>query len=418
MGLIDSIMVGRLGATPLAASAFANGVINIFFIFGLGAANAMGPLLSKLHGENRENECGSMLLQGLYIYVGIGVVLTATISLLSFFLHWFKQPEDVTAEALDFYRICGLSIIPALIFHCYKQFIEAYGKTTKPMMMLMAALGLNVFLNWLLIYGNWGFPKLGLFGSGISTFTARVFLMVFAMREVHSSSRYRQAMQSFKRSLLSLELTKKIFAISVPSGIQVLCEVSVFMAAGIMAGWLGTRTLAAHQVALSIASMTFMFALGTSLGGALRVSLALGRRDYMGVRQAGHAAFLMVSVGMLLLAILVYFFRGDLPKIFINDGEVQGLSAKLLVIAAIFQLFDGIQAVGVGVQRGLHDVRVPTLITILAYGIVCLPLAYLLGFYFDYGVQGIWTGLLIGLAVAAILLILRFEFKTRSLIRQ
>lgn len=417
MGIIDSIMIGRLGSTPLAASSFANGVIVIFLVFGIGTANVVGPLMSQLHGEKKVKECGGLLICALVLFLVFGLGIVLIIEILGNNLQLFKQPPEVTEMSREFYRIMGLSVPFALIFQCYKQFIEAYGKSGRPMQMLLWALIINVVINWFLIYGNGPFPKLGLVGAGIGTFCARLFLVIVIIYHVHTHSRYKEGLESFKRKYINLSMCKQILRVGIPSGAQVLFEVGAFVFGAIMMGWLGAKALAAHQIAIGVASCTFMCALGISLAGGLRVSLAKGIGDYRAVRRSGHAALLIITVIMGSLGLLMFAFRHQIPHIYIEEVDVVELASQLLLIAVVFQIFDGIQCVGMGLLRGILDMRVPTFLALFSYIIVCIPFAYFCGFILDLGAQGIWIGLLTGLVVASILLVTRFEYITRKRLR-
>jgi len=241
MGITDTIMVGRLGVVELAACAFANGVTAIFLVFGLGMSNVVGPLISKLHGESRQAESGGILINALVVFTLVGTALVAAIVGLSFFLDIFKQPLEVIAISRDFFVLLGVSILPAVVFQCYKQFIEAKGKSLPPMIMLLMAIGINIFFNWLFIYGNLGFPKLGMTGSGIATLLTRLLLLVAIVIFVHSGSRYRAELISFNKKLISKIRLKEIYTVGIPSGMQVLFEILAFVFAAIMVGWTGTN---------------------------------------------------------------------------------------------------------------------------------------------------------------------------------
>lgn len=414
MGLIDSIMVGRLGAAHLAAGTFANGVITIMMVFGIGSGNVVGPLLSHLHGAGKEEECGARLIQSVFLYLGLGIALSIFAEALSYFLEIFNQPKEVTILARDFFRLMGFSLPLAFVFNCYKQFVESYGKTGFPMLLYLVALGINTVINWFLIYGNGPFPKLGLLGAGIGTLIARAFMFIAIVYHVHKRSKFKKALTSFKMENVNKEKCFEILKVGIPSGMQVLFEVGAFVMGGIMMGWLGTNQLAAHQIAIGIASMTFMFALGVSLGGGLRVGVAKGKGDLEGVRRAGFAAISVIVLSMASFGLLMLVFRKQIPYIYLNDPEVVSLAAKLLLFAVFFQVFDGVQAVAIGLLRGMLDLRFPTIITIFSYGFVCVPFAYFFGFHTNMAAEGIWLGLTAGLIVASILLFWRFDWVTKN----
>ncbi|OQW54406.1 MAG: hypothetical protein A4S09_05885 [Proteobacteria bacterium SG_bin7] len=414
MGLIDSIMVGRLGAAHLAAGTFANGVITIMMVFGIGSSNVVGPILSHMHGAGKEEECGARLLQSILLYLSLGLTLSIFAEIISYFLEIFNQPEEVTILARDFFRLMGLSLPMAFVFNVYKQFVESYGKTGFPMLLYLVALGINTFINWFLIYGNGPFPKMGLLGAGIGTIIARFFMLAAIIYHVHKRSKFKKALTSFKLENVNKEKCFEVLRVGIPSGMQVLFEVGAFVMGGIMMGWLGTNQLAAHQIAIGIASMTFMYALGVSLAGGLRVGVAKGKGDQQGVRRAGFAAIIIIAVSMAIFGLIMLIFRKQIPYIYLNDPEVVSLASKLLLFAVFFQVFDGVQAVAIGLLRGVMDLRFPTVITVFSYGCVCVPFAYIFGFHTKRGAEGIWLGLTLGLIVASILLFWRFDWVTKN----
>ncbi len=413
MGIVDSIMVGRLGAAHLAAGTFANGILTVLLVFGMGSSNVVGPLMSQLHGSGDEEKCGSRLIQSVMLFLALGLGLSLFAEILSYFLEIFKQPPEVTILSRDFFRLMGFSLPLVLVFNCYKQFVESYGKTGFPMLLYIFALGINTVINWFLIYGHGPFPRLGLLGAGIGTFIARFAMLLAIVYHVHKRSKFKKALTTFRVNNINTEEIKRILKVGVPSGAQVLFEVSAFVFAAIMMGWLGTEQLAAHNIAIGVASMTFMCALGVSLAGGLRVGAAKGRGDMRAVRAAGFAAFTVITLTMACFGVIMLIFKNQIPYIYIKDEAVITLAAKLLLFAVLFQVFDGVQAVAIGLLRGLLDLKIPTYITVFAYGFVCLPLAYFFGFKTSMAAEGIWLGLTIGLVVASILLFWRFNWVTK-----
>ena len=274
----------------------------------------------------------------------------------------------------------------------------------------------NVFVNWVLIFGNLGFPALALDGAGWATFASRVFMALALMGYVMKNNRFKQYDVSFHFKSINRPVIKKILSLGLPSGIQYFFEVGAFSFAVVMVGWLGTKQQAAHQIAINLASISFMAVLGISVAGSIRVGNAVGMRDISETRRAGFTASLLGASVMLVSGLIFILFRNFLPTLYINDQEVISYASSLLIIASLFQLSDGTQAVGIGILRGLTDVKIPTAITFIAYWIVGLPVGYLLGFTFGLNVQGIWIGLLLGLTTSAILLTLRFNSRSKHLV--
>jgi MATE family multidrug resistance protein len=275
----------------------------------------------------------------------------------------------------------------------------------------------NAFVNWILIFGNLGFPQLELDGAGIATSASRIFMFIMIALYTNKSKRFTNYDLSFLIKKVEMTIVKKILRLGLPSGFQYFFEVGAFSFAVVMVGWLGTKPLAAHQIAINLASISFMAVTGISAAGGIRVGNAVGREDINETRRAGFSAIILGIIIMFSAGIIFITFRNFLPQLYVSDQEVIFIASSLLVIAAIFQIFDGTQAVGIGILRGLTDVKFPTIITFIAYWVISLPLGYLLGFTFNLGVRGIWIGLLIGLASSAIMLTLRFNYKSKHRIQ-
>jgi MATE family multidrug resistance protein len=277
------------------------------------------------------------------------------------------------------------------------------------MFITIAANLVNVFLNWLFIWGNWGFPELGFLGAAWATLISRILMMVLMGAYVLYSKRYADFGLRILRFKPNWTLCKRVLKIGIPTGFQFIFEVSAFSAAAIMMGWIGVNALAGHQIALNLASISYMMATGVATAGMIRVSHFIGKGDLVSMKEAGRVAFGMVAAFMFVCALLFFAFRFYLPTLYIDDPEVISLAASLLILAGFFQISDGVQVVGLGVLRGMEDVKVPTLVTFFAYWALGLPLGYLLAFKLGFGESGIWIGLLIGLTITAALLFYRFE---------
>ena len=313
-------------------------------------------------------------------------------------------------------KIIGLSSIPLMLFQSYKQFIEGLSVMRPAMVITLLANIINALANWVLIFGKFGFPALALNGAGWATFSSRVFMAIVMMGFVMNKEFFKQFDVSFHFKSINWKVIKKILSLGLPSGFQYFFEVGAFSFAVVMVGWLGPKPQAAHQIAINLASISFMAVLGISVAGSIRVGIAVGQRDIQETRRAGFTASFLGASVMLFSGLIFIFFRNFLPSLYINDENVISIASSLLVIAALFQLSDGLQAVGIGILRGLMDVKIPTAITFIAYWVVGLPVGYLLGFTFNLGVQGVWIGLLSGLTTSAILLTLRFNSRSKHII--
>jgi len=410
----DTIMVGSLGSTHLAAATLANGVWIFFTIVGMGILSAVGPLTAQWSGAGKENaQMGRILNQSLLLSLAIGVLLC----LLQFgvveFLHLMSQPHDVVILAKPYLRIIALSSIPMLGFLAAKNYVDGFEKTWPGMLVMGFMVALNVGLNWVLIHGHLGFPALGLDGAGWATLLSR--LVGFALMLVFIG--YFPALKGMLkiREVFRVDsfVLREIFKIGLPAGMQYFFEVGAFVGAVILAGWIGEDALSAHQIAMGVASVTFMFYLGFSIAASIRVGNAMGRNDKPAMRLAGWAGFAWGALAICIFVAGMVALRNQIPSLYIQDANVIELTVPLLVIGAMFQLFDGIQAIGIGVLRGMSDVKIPTASTFLAYWVIGLPLAYVFMLPLGFGLEGIWYGLTIGLAVSAIAMIWRFYWKTR-----
>jgi MATE family multidrug resistance protein len=416
MGVVDSIMVGDLGAAPLAAASLANGLALLIFIIGLGVSNAVTPLVAIAVGAKKFEMGGIYFRQSLLVNMSLGVILCLITFLGANLLPYLNQPFMVVELAESYVKIIALSIIPTMLFQTYKQFIEGFSVMKPAMVITIIANIINWFTNWIFIYGNLGFPALGLDGAGWATFSARTFMALVIAFYVMNRNSFKKYDVNFHFRNINVPVIKKILALGLPSGFQYFFEVGAFAFAVMMVGWLGTNELAAHQIAINLASISFMAVLGISAAGAIRVGNAVGKRNASETRKAGFTAIFMGISVMLTSGIIFITLKDFLPALYIDDTNVIRIASSLLIIAALFQVSDGIQGVGIGVLRGLTDVKIPTLITFIAYWVLALPIAYILGFTFDFGVEGVWVGLLLGLTASAVMLTIRFNIKSKQLV--
>lgn len=416
MGVVDSLMVGKLGAAPLAAASLGNGMAFIILIIGIGLSYAVTPLVAIAVGSGKFEDCGIYFRQALLVNSISSIILAILIYFAADLLQYFDQPEDVQFQATSYMKIIGLSSIPLLLYQSYKQFIEGLSVMRPAMIITLIANIVNAFANWLLIYGNLGFPRLELDGAGWATFISRLFMVLTMMLFVMNNSFFKKYDVSFHYRSINWPVIRKILSLGLPSGFQYFFEVGAFSFAVVMVGWLGTRQLAAHQIALNLASISFMVVLGISVAGSIRVGNAVGMKDIAETRRAGFTASLLGASVMSVAGFIFIVFRNYLPTFYVNDEIVISYASSLLIIAALFQISDGTQAVGIGILRGLTDVKIPTAITFIAYWIVGLPVGYLFGFTFELGVQGVWIGLLLGLTTSAILLTLRFNSRSKDIV--
>lgn len=413
IGLTDNFFIGRVGRVPLAASAFTHGVFGVFYIVGIGLLLGAGVYAARDHGAGNETGCAAWLRHGRALALAVGLSAFGAMLLLSTQLHRFGQPPEVVAAVRPFFYLIAASFVPALIFQVQRQFAESLGRPWVPMCIILADVVLNAFLNWVFVFGHLGVPALGLVGSGWATLLARTLAVVAIalwLRHSQELAAVRAAPWTGWERSRFVELLR----LGVPAASMMLFEAGAFSAASLMMGWLGTVPLAAHQVALGFAALTFMFPLGMSIAVSLRISRARGEGREAALRPIGFgalAAGLTLMVGFALIFTVAGRFLTGLVT---PDVEVATLAARLLLVAAVFQLFDGGQVISVGALRGLTDVRVPTIITFIAYWVVSLPVGYLLAFHTPLQPMGVWTGLAVGLGCAAALLGWRFHRLTSA----
>jgi len=412
LGVIDCAMVGKVGSASLAAASLVNGIFFLVLVLGLGLTMASTPLIAMAKGAGKFEDCGKTLNHSLIVNICFSVFLTIATYSLSYLIPFLNQPKEVVILAIPYLKILSLSIIPFILFQCYRQFLEGLSLPNPPMVIAIFANIIHAFLNWIFIYGNFGSHAYGLFGAGIATaftrWTMSLVLIVFVLR-------YKKLVDfrpKPKFNPIDYSLITKLIRIGIPSGLQYFLEVFSFTFAAVMIGWIGKTPLASHQIALNIASITYMVILGISFAGTIRVGTAFGRRDISEVRKSGFTAIGLAAFTMLCFGIIIISTRNYLPLFYIKEKEVVDLASKLLVIAALFQLFDGLQSSGISVLRGLSDTKIPMIISFVAYWIIGIPVAALLGFYFRLGAVGIWIGLLLGLAILGISMVIRFNNKS------
>ncbi len=412
----DSMMVGRIGKEPLAGASFANSVFIVFLVMGIGMSYAITPQTAQADGEKNIPKLTEILKNGLLVNTIFGILLTSII-LLSQDLFWhFNQPEIVVKLALPYLQVIAISLIPFMIYQAFRQFAEGLGHTKQAMYITVTANILNIILNYIFIFGKLGFEPMGLYGAGLATMISRVFMAILMASFVYFNHRFAAYWEVFTIGNFSWILVKQNLKLGLPMAFQLIFEVTTFSIAAIMIGWMGATPLAAHQIAINLASITYMIALGIASAATIRVGNQLGRKDHKTMRDAALTCYIMAIAFMSLAAVVFIFGRGFLPTLYIEDVQVIRQATVLLIVAGLFQLSDGIQVIGLGALRGMSDVKIPTLITLVAYWIVGLPLGYTLGFTFDQGATGVWIGLLAGLSIAALLLYLRFNLLSKKLI--
>lgn len=418
VGVADSVMVGQLGGIQLAAATIAFSVFIPFMMLGIGVSYGISPLIAKAEGEDNKLEISVILKHSIILCLVVGLVLSLFLFFSAPVLREMKQPPEVVVLAIPFFRIMALSIIPLMIFQCFRQFAEGLAITKEAMYISLSGNLLNILLNYILIFGAWGVSGIGINGAAYSTVISRIVMAAAMFAFVYYFPRIKEYWRPWKEIAWSTRKHLYLLKMSLPVGIQLTLEAGAFGFAAIMVGWLGAREIAAHHVALNMAAVTYMAATGIASAATVRVGHEYGRKNSSGIRYAGFSALHIVLVFMGICAVGFILFRHSLPALYVADVRIEKIAVSLLLISAFFQLSDGVQVVGLGALRGIGDVRVPTALALIAYWFIGLPVGYLLAFPFNFGVEGIWYGLFTGLTVAAFLLLERFNRKSRKFTKQ
>ena len=412
MGLADTIMVGHVGVVPLAAAAFVSAVAHLPLVFGIGLLSSISVLTAQAFGARRPDEAGETLRHGLIMSAAMGLLAALSVLALQPFLNLLGQPPDVVEASRAFLRLFGWSLLPALVGHGCKQFSEALNHPWVPMFVLLGGVLLNVLLNWVLIFGNWGAPALGLEGAGWATLAARTIMAVVMIGFVLHASALRAFQPGRWLAALRREKFRRLVELGWPVASQHFFEISAFAFAAIMMGWIGADSIAAHQIAITCAALTFMFGLGIGTAVCIRVGHAYGAGQFGRMRRIGFGGIGLGAGIMSLFGIVMMVAGEPIAAVFVASPTVVALTAKLLIVAAVFQIADGIQVVSISALRGLGDVRVPALIAVLAYWVLAVPLGAALAFPGKHGAVGMWIGLASGLGAAACGLSWRFHLQT------
>ncbi len=415
VSLIDNMMVGHVGTTELAAASFANSVFMIGMVFGMGITFGVTPLVGKAFGDNDYRTTVIWLKNGVFSHFIAGLLLTLIMFGVYLFLPLMGQPPEVLELAKPYYILLCFSYFPFLLFFSFKQFFEGIGNTKIAMLITLTANVVNIIVNYVLIFGKLGFSEMGLNGAGIGTLVSRIIMPIMFVYFIARKSRFLEYFRAARLEQITKDRILQLFRIGIPIAFQLIVEVTAFGIGAVMMGWLGETSLAAHQVALGLASFTYMISLGVSQANTIRVSHQMGLRDYKSMISASMASTHLVLVFMSLMALLFVVGRNLLPYLFTTDIEVVKIASGLLIVAAIFQLFDGLQVIMLSTLRGMADVTIPMFIAFLAYLLVGIPTSYIFAFVVDFGPQGIWFGYLVGLGTASILFYLRFKQNLKKL---
>ncbi len=424
IGVVDNLMVGRIGTTELAAVSLGNSILFIAMSVGIGFSTAITPIIAEADAEKDENKIRITFHHGLFLCTILGFLLYGLTILASPLMEVLHQKPDVIVLAKSYLNWVAFSMVPLIIYQGYKQFADGLSLTKYSMYAIVMANILHVIINYFLIYGFWIFPKMGITGAALGTVISRILMMLFMHFILCKQEQLKKYFQNFSLDEIKKNILIKIINLGFPSALQMFFECVMFTAAIWLCGNIGKTSQAANQIALSLASTTFMVAMGLSVVSMIRVSNQKGLNDYKNLVIIARSVFLLAIITEIIFAIMFIALHKVLPYYFLNmenslqqieNSEVMEIASKLLLVAALFQIVDGIQVVVLGALRGLQDVKIPMYLTFIAYWIIGFPISFYLANYTYLKAVGVWLGLSAGLTAAAVFLYIRFHYLTKKL---
>ena len=403
VALMDNVMVGHLGAVELASVAFANSIFVLGQVFVMGAVMGLTPLVGQAFVQSDLERVKALFYNALVFVCVLGLAVTLILGLVYPFFDYMGQDTNVVRWAKPYFLLQVFSLLPLLFFCLFKQFLEGLGNTKVAMIITLVANIVNIVLNYLLIYGKFGFPYWGVVGAGVATLISRILMAVGFFVYVRTNDSWWNYLKDITIDLFQARKVWAVARVGMPIGGHMLLECTAFALSAIMVGWLGAVPLAGNQIAQNISHLTFMLVVGIGSATTIRVSHRLGEKNFYALRMAGKASVHLCLLTNTLMAIFMIVFSRQIPRIFTTDMAVIDAAAPLLVLAGLFQISDGLQTVGASILRGLTDVKRPVIYAFISYICINLPLGYLLAFKFHMGASGVWIGFIVGLSIAAIL---------------
>lgn len=407
--LADNAMVGRLGAAPLAAVSFGGALFMIFMIWGMGLTLGLTPLAGEAYAQGNHRTVAGLFQNGLALYTLAGMFLFCILYGIGQYMDHFGQPPEVVELARPYYYYLAWSIIPFMVYAGFKQLLEGVGNTKTAMVIVITSNLINILFNYLLIYGKFGFPEMGAAGAGLATLIARVCMPAMMIVYFFRKDGLRRYFRFFSWAGQSWRRVGRLLDVGLPISLQMLMEILAFSLTAIMMGWIGTVQMAAHQVVVSFASFAFMIVIGISSAATITVSHQYGRGSLQGLNRAAQASYHLGITANLITMTCFIVFRHWIPSLFTSDVAVIGMAAQLFILAGLFQVFDGLQVVSVGILRGLQDVKTAMFYAFIAYIAVNLPVGYFCAFVLEWGAPGLWVGFIVGLGLAAYLMNRRYR---------
>lgn len=409
LSFADTMMVGRCGTAELGAASFVNNMFNLVIVFSTGFSYGLTPFVGNHYGRGENASVGRVLKNALAVNAVVALGLMALMFILYLNIHRLGQPAELLPLMRPYYIVLLVSLLFVLLFNAFKQFADGITDTVTPMVILLGGNVVNIFLNWILIYGKWGMPRMGLLGAGVATLTARVLMLLCFVVVFFVAKRYRPYVQWFKDSSVNKEDFAALNKMGMPVGLQMGMETASFSLSTIMVGWLGTVALAAHQVMLTVGQLGFMMYYGMAAAVAVRASNFHGQGDMFRVRENVSAGFKIILVMAAAVSIPLLIIRNSLGFLFTDSAEVAAMVAQLVIPFVIYQFGDGLQCNYSNALRGISDVKMVMFYAFKAYFLISLPSAYLFGFVFDWGLTGIWMSFPLGLTSAGLLFYRRYR---------
>ena len=409
LGFADTLMIGHHSTEDLAAASFVNNMFNLAIIFATGFSYGLTSIVGSLFGSGEKKAVGQTLRNSLCANGLIAILLTVVMGILYLNIHRLGQPEELLPLMRPYYVVLLISLLFVLLFNAFKQFADGITDTQTPMWLLIAGNALNILGNWILIYGHFGFPEMGLLGAGIATLTSRIVMFVAFVGIFLVTKRYQPYKEGFLRGKLNKADFLRLNKLGWPVGLQMGMETASFSLATIMVGWLGATALAAHQVMLTIGQLGYMMYYGMAAAVAVRVSNFHGQKDTESVRRSANAGFHIILCMAVLVSLPLFFLRNEIGGWFTDNDEVTLMVASLIVPFIIYQFGDGMQCNYSNALRGIADVKPVMYIAFIAYFLISLPAGYLFGFVFDWGLTGIWLSFPFGLTSAGLMFYGRFR---------
>ena len=420
---IDNVMVGQLGTAELAAISLGNSFVFIAMSIGIGFSQAITPLIAEADGAKKDIDISRIFEHSFMICLTLGVILFLSVFLNRNLLYSMNQPIEVVRLASPYLFWVSISLITIVTFQSFRQFADGLSFTRAAMYSTLVGNAINIILNYYLIFGFWIFPELGVEGAAIGTLISRICMLIFIIFYLKIHKKLKNYIKRFLPSKIEIKRVKKILYLGLPSALHSFFEVAFFISAVWMSGFIGKNSQAANQIALNLSSMTYMIALGVGVAAMIRVGNQRGIMNYKKLREVALSTLILIIIIDLFFCVVFLLFNNYLPLLYLdpsdtsnlNDvNEVLGIASKLLIVAGVFQIFDGIQAVVLGSLRGMQDVYKPAIIIFCSYGLLGFPTSYYLGFYTHLSMIGIWIGLLVGLISSSLFLFIRFNYLSKK----